>query len=221
MNKSIDEIIKNKKVILMDFDGTITDTEPLNYLTWVKCLEPYGIQFTKEQFKQIVGRPISSIADYFQEQYPDSFDRDEFLSKVSDYVRIFMDIEKQVYVPMFDYVKDILAYKDKQKIVVSNQTRPLIDNMLSKWGVQGEFTRIISCMDEKLNKLDIYDKCQEYFGVPATDCVLCEDMQVYLDAGKAHGMATIGIQHSYNTVKNADIIITPNGSQIAQTEPEK
>ena len=215
MNKTLNDIIKSKKVILMDFDGTITDTEPLNYLTWVRCLEPYGIEFTKKDFEGIIGHPISEIADYFQNKYPERFDRDEFLGSLPKYIEIFMEIEEEHTVPMFDYVKVLLNdFPNVPKYIVSNQTRPLIDNLLVQWGVQDKFKRVISCMDEKLNKLDIYDQAVEYFGVPANECVLCEDMQKYLNAGKERGMATIGIQHQYNKVESADLIIDITGKEI-------
>jgi len=201
------EILQGKKAIIMDFDGTITNTEPLNFKTWQVLFKPYNIDFKESDFKDILGHPIEKIVTILESKY-DNFDREEFKNGINDYIETFKRFQDESDLKMFDYVKELIEeFKGIPKFILSNQTKVLIENMLKKWNVENEFTKIYSCMDEKLKKQDVYKNAENYFGAKAEDCLLCEDSQIYLNSGKENGMTTLGIQHNLNPKLTADYIL--------------
>ncbi len=207
MNSKIKELIKDKKVVLMDFDGTIVDTEPLNYITWCRCMSKFNLHFDFEIFKKIIGYPVDQIAEILEKIYNQKISKEEFMKGVPFFVQTFKEVEKEKGIKVLDYVNVLIEdYKDIPKYVVSNQSKELINMTLSKYGLSDKFVGIISCMEEKVNKIDIYNNTLKYFGCLSNECLLCEDAQKYIDAGKALGMSTIGIKHCYNNI-SADYVI--------------
>ena len=211
MNKKMCDLINAKKVILMDFDGTVADTEPLNYLTWVKCMNDYGLEFNEDYFKKIIGKSLTEIASTLEEIYQSKFSKQDFLNGLPKFIETFKELEQKNDVKIFDYVYDILNnFENTPKYIVSNQSKEIINSVLSKHGIDKKFVKIISCMEEKTNKEKIYENAQQIFNVKPCECLLCEDMDKYIEMGKKFGMATIGVQHKYNKKIVADYVINMN-----------
>ena len=211
MNKKMCDLINAKKVILMDFDGTVADTEPLNYLTWVKCMNDYGLEFNENYFKKIIGKSLTEIASTLEEIYQSKFSKQDFLNGLPKFIETFKELEQKNDVKIFDYVYDILNnFENTPKYIVSNQSKEIINSVLSKHDIDKKFVKIISCMEEKTNKEKIYENAQQIFNVKPCECLLCEDMDKYIEMGKKFGMATIGVQHKYNKKIVADYVINMN-----------
>ena len=211
MNKKMCDLINAKKVILMDFDGTVADTEPLNYLTWVKCMNDYGLEFNEDYFKKIIGKSLTEIASTLEEIYQSKFSKQDFLNGVPKFIETFKELEQKNDVKIFDYVYDILNnFENTPKYIVSNQSKEIINSVLSKHDIDKKFVKIISCMEEKTNKEKIYENAEQIFNVKPCECLLCEDMDKYIEMGKKFGMATIGVQHKYNKKIVADYVINMN-----------
>lgn len=211
MNKKMCDLINAKKVILMDFDGTVADTEPLNYLTWVKCMNDYGLEFNEDYFKKIIGKSLTEIASTLEEIYQSKFSKQDFLNGLPKFIETFKELEQKNDVKIFDYVYDILNnFENTPKYIVSNQSKEIINSVLSKHDIDKKFVKIISCMEEKTNKEKIYENAQQIFNVKPCECLLCEDMDKYIEMGKKFGMATIGVQHKYNKKIVADYVINMN-----------
>ncbi len=211
MNKKMCDLINAKKVILMDFDGTVADTEPLNYLTWVKCMNDYGLEFNEDYFKKIIGKSLTEIASTLEEIYQSKFSKQDFLNGLPKFIETFKELEQKNDVKIFDYVYDILNnFENTPKYIVSNQSKEIINSVLSKHGIDKKFVKIISCMEEKTNKEKIYENAEQIFNVKPCECLLCEDMDKYIEMGKKFGMATIGVQHKYNKKIVADYVINMN-----------
>ena len=211
MNKKMCDLINAKKVILMDFDGTVADTEPLNYLTWVKCMNDYGLEFNEDYFKKIIGKSLTEIASTLEEIYQSKFSKQDFLNGLPKFIETFKELEQKNDVKIFDYVYDILNnFENTPKYIVSNQSKEIINSVLSKHGIDKKFVKIISCIEEKTNKEKIYENAEQIFNVKPCECLLCEDMDKYIEMGKKFGMATIGVQHKYNKKIVADYVINMN-----------
>jgi len=45
--------IKSKKMYLFDFDGTLAETETLQWKAYNMCLEEYNIVLSKQKYKEI------------------------------------------------------------------------------------------------------------------------------------------------------------------------
>ncbi|MBQ7977835.1 MAG: HAD family phosphatase [Clostridia bacterium] len=206
MDKELINFLKNKKVFLMDFDGTIADTEPLNYETIRRMLATENIEFTPEHFKAVLGKPATEYADYINKTFNTNY---ELTDTVAQYVDTYKVVEKEVEIETLEYINKLLAtFDDKRYVILSNMFSDVIQNMLNRWGISDKFEEIFSCSNMKIKKKEFYTDVQTYLGVSAQDCVVFEDSQKYINEAHELGFATVGIEHQYNKGKiEADYVI--------------
>ncbi|MDG1923866.1 MAG: HAD hydrolase-like protein, partial [Pseudomonadales bacterium] len=74
------------KAILFDLDGTLLDTEPLYTLATQKVLDPFGITFTLEFKRTIVGRQALQSAAMTVEHYGLALTPQAFLDQRAHYL---------------------------------------------------------------------------------------------------------------------------------------
>ena len=203
---ALNNLLQNKSTFIMDFDGTIADTEPLNFVVIRELIAREGGDFTEDVFQSIVGKTPFEYMDTLNQIYGTNIKIEDI---ITDYVDLFRQKAREVALPYFPYIDKLLAqYGDRQIVVVSNQFDDILDTMLTRWGIRDKFARIISCPVDNIKKQTLYDNTAKYLGVPQNDCALFEDAQRYIDYGKGVGFATIGVENKYNKGKiAADYII--------------
>lgn len=204
---ALDNLLQDKSTFIMDFDGTIADTEPLNFLVIKDLIAREGEVFTEDAFQKIVGKTAFEYMDTINQIYGTNIKVEDV---IDDYVDLFRQKAREEALPYFPYIDKLLAqYGDREIVVVSNQFADILDTMLTRWGIRDKFKRIISCPIDKIKKQALYDDTIKYLGVPQHNCVLFEDAQRYIDYGKGVGFVTIGVENKYNKGKIvADYIIT-------------
>lgn len=206
MDERLNEVLENKKVLIFDFDGTMTDTEKFNYLVHKKNWRKYGIDLTEDGYKEIMGKPVVDIKERVKSTYGD-IDLDE-RTLIDEYIDGFIELTQNEELPLFAYIQDIMQNcEDKKLYILSNQSTRIIGACLEKWGIKNKFTKIISLLKEKdIKKIDYYRDTEKFFGATQADCVLFEDTQKNIDDGMSCGIFTVGIKHQFNNPV-ADLII--------------
>lgn len=204
MNERLNEILESKKVLIFDFDGTMTDTEHFNYLVHKKNWKKYGIDLTVDEYKAVMGKTVVDLKERIKDGYGDV----DAHTLIDEYINGFLELTKNDSLPMYPYVQQVLKNCDGKKVyILSNQSARIINACLEKWGITNKFDKIISLIDAKdIKKIDYYRDTEKYFGAPQADCVLFEDTQKNIDDGMACGIYTVAIKHQFNNPV-ADLII--------------
>ena len=206
MNEKLKEILKDKKVLIFDFDGTMLGTERFNYLVHKKNWKKYGIDLTEDGYRDVMGKTVIEIKSSIETDV----DVDE-QTLIDEYINGFLELTKSENLPMFDYFYDLMQSCDGKKLyILSNQSTKIIDSCLQKWGIKDKFEKVISLIDSiDVKKIDYYRNTEKYFGAPQADCVLFEDTQKNIDDGMLCGIFTVGIKHKFNN-PIADFVVDTN-----------
>lgn len=197
MDKGLYDILKDKKVFLFDCDGTIADTDKLNYLAFKCIYETLTNEiFQMEDHMNILGKTAKECFDYFilksKKDIPVLEFKDIFVSA-------FGKVVQKSDLKCFEYVYGIFnKFPNTKKYILSNQVIDNIQAILKKCGLENCFTDIISTAEIEANKEDIYANTIKYFGVTPEDIVIFEDNKRYIDIAKNSGMSTVGIENDYN-----------------------
>lgn len=192
----IDHLLKDKACFVLDFDGTIADTENLHWEAYNQCLAKYNVTLGDDEIKRYIGHTEFKIYDMIRADFQIQFDNETFLNeRLTAY---FALAESYDLVP-FSYVHDLLTtYPDKTYIILSSQKRSVIDFFLEKWQLQHIFTKIFTVFDDKISKESFLANTVKYTGYAATDVVLFEDTNRNLELAKQYHILPIGVEHKYN-----------------------
>lgn len=184
-------INKSKKLAIFDFDGTLFNTEEVNYLAYKEALEPFGGKLDKIFFvEKCYGRHYKTFV-------PEILGGDEHLEEVHE-------AKKKLYAKYIDKVVvnthlfDVIdGIRDKYNIVmVTTATRKNVMDMLTYFNIEDKFDLILSQEDIEKPKPDPegFLKAMEICKARPENTVIYEDSDVGLAAAEKTGAGVVKIE---------------------------
>lgn len=181
--------------VIFDMDGVIIDSEAA-YLDWITSYsEKRGYTISKEELQRTIGLSSSMIADTF----------DRLLGKgIGE--KFWYEFVEESYTYPFDYqealnpgIRALLQTLREHGIrigLASASDRRDIDAMLCANRLGEYFDVILSGADfaESKPNPDIYVTAARKLGVLPVNCVVVEDSDYGIEAGKAAGATVIAIE---------------------------
>lgn len=179
------------KLIMFDFDGTISDARKLSYDSLVEVLDRYGYDYDKKKAKKLMGIKMKEI----------------FLG-LGIPIRKIENIRKDFYVLMNKNAKksiklcvsvkplrDLKKSKKYKFIVVSNSHSSFIKNSAKILGVNKLFDRIIGA-ESFTTKDKMLKKLFKEYGVGARECIYIGDRFSDVEYARKAGCIAIAIYNS-------------------------
>lgn len=174
-----------KKLALFDLDGTLFDTEMVNYYSYQKAIEEQGYNLSYEEFKdKCIGRQfndfIVDIIPYKKEVYSIIHKRKKelyksFLSKarVNNHLIEIASLMKSKY----------------HIAIVTTASKQNVNDILTEFKLNDFFDYVLTGEDVKNNKPDpeCYFKAIEHFKVKIEDVIIFEDSLPGIEAASKTG----------------------------------
>ncbi len=185
-----------KKLIILDFDGTIADTRPVILNTFHRTLDAMHLpQHTDDEIAATIGLPLLKA-------FPVLEPMDEEMAALctATYRRIFEDVNAEIGVPMFPHVADTLRQLHNQgctlSIATSRGYKSVVD-FIKGFHLDDIITFIIAAEDVKHAKPDAEPviKTLKHYGMKAEDAVVIGDTHFDILMGRNAGCATIGVTY--------------------------
>lgn len=204
ISQALQKALNEKKVFIFDFDGTLASTNEILFQTLKKLCTKYGHTYTREEFDSLRGKPAK---DYFEQFKSFVSVPVETNTLVEEYLKTFDEIMETQELKCYEYVKEIIKlFPDKTYCVASNNAKKFLEQRLKEFGFEKQFTYIFDCGTGELSKQMLYANTEKFVNANPSDCVLFEDTQKYLDAGKECGLSCVGIVHKDKPL-SADYLI--------------
>jgi|GEM_PF-3221689 len=204
-------LLQNKSLLLFDFDGTIANTEWIQWMSFNEALKPFGVEISDKYFKtRLMSLHTEEICLRLMKDYNIDFDIDTFYNKKRP---LLLNLFKQENLQPFPYFNEILnEYKNNRRFaILSSGYTERINAMLDIWKLSNVFDTILSVSDTKISKKEFLSSTQKYLKESPQNIVYFEDANTNLALGKEFGITTVGIEHDFNIGKidkvNADFII--------------
>lgn len=175
------------KLLIFDMDGTIIDSENLNYYSYSKALSEIGIILNREFFDMNCcnGRHYSKFLNLLMP----SLGEDDMKNVHSRKQKIYKDNLDMLKVNPF-IIEIIKCNKNKKKLsLATTASKASSYEAIKHVGLDGFFDLILTGEDVIKRKPfpDIFIKSMEYFNVSTIDTVIFEDSDIGIEAAVKSG----------------------------------
>ena len=192
------------RLIILDFDGTLADTQPIIIASIQATLRELGLPMrTDEECKSIIGLPL---AECFTTLCGVDDDLAERCADV--YRRIFDELNTDGTVRLFPHVLETLtALHDRglQLAICSSRGRPTLEGFVKSFHLEHYVSMVVSSNDVEHHKPhpEPVQKILAALGVAPGEAVVVGDASYDILMGRAAGCRTVGV--TYGNQSAADL----------------
>ncbi len=202
--------------VIFDLDGVIVSTDECHYMAWKQMADEEGIYFDKEINNRLRGVSRMESLEIVLERSTKSYSDDEKQSlaarKNGYYVEYIKKLTPQDILP--GVMRNLELLKENGiKIAIGSSSRntPII---LKQIGLSDYFDVVSDGNNIKNSKPDpeVFLKAAEFLGISPHNCMIVEDADAGIIAGKRANMKTLavngakGADFSFTNLENDDII---------------
>ncbi|PJG58520.1 HAD family hydrolase [Aeromonas cavernicola] len=176
--------------LIFDMDGTLVDSMPLHLDAWQQTSAEFGLPFDRAEINEYGGIPTRKIVPMIASQHGLTIDVEAFTQrKIALYMENISRVK--VFPNMWDLVK---RYHGKVAMGIgTGSPRQQAELILKSTGLDAYISVVITADDVTNHKPhpDTFLKVAEQLGATPANCLVFEDTQIGIQAGKASGMATM------------------------------
>lgn len=197
------------KAVLLDLDGTLANTDPLHYQTWLDVLKSHNIELNPSLYKaRISGR---SNAEIVQDLFP-QFSEAEGIKLANSKEALFREIATNLQ-PL-EGLMDFLAWVHEQNLktgLVTNAPRENMEFMLNILKLSNYFDQVVLSDEVGIGKPDPapYQYCLNQLNILAEEAIAFEDSPSGIRSAIAAGIQTVGVAstHDPNALKELGVFL--------------
>ena len=183
--------------LIFDCDGTLADTMPVHFLAWTAMLHHHGIAFPEPTFYAMGGMPSERIIR--QLAHEQQIAVHDVAAMVDDKEARFLANIDQV-LPIASVVEVASVHRGVLPMAVaSGGQRRIVRRTLGIIGVVEWFDAVVGAEDTQRHKPepDVFLEAARRIGVDPEACVVFEDTEMGLEAGRRAGMHTVDVRPWY------------------------
>lgn len=203
-------MLQNMKGAIFDLDGVIVDTAKYHFLAWAELARELGFEFTEEDNERLKGVSRMRSLDILLEVGGLDFPEEEKLAMADKKNRLYVEfISKLDDSELLPGVKQYLTGLREQGIGIalgSASKNALF--ILDKLNITELFDAVVDGNKVANAKPDpeVFLTASKELKLQPEDCVVFEDAEAGVEAGKAAGMKVVGIGKP-EILKQADLVV--------------
>lgn len=185
------------KYVLFDFDGVIADTEESNARYLEKALNFYHIKLTDADRRKLIGTNDQSCLIDLLEKADENVSLEQLQARRRAMGNTYENGDICPFPGVVQYLTELRKSGRKTALVTSTSTR-LIITILNRMHMTSLFDAIICgdmCPKSKPDPA-IYLKAMAFLGADPKDCLVIEDSEVGIRAGKNAGATVLAFRGS-------------------------
>ncbi len=186
--------MRNLKAVIFDLDGLLVDSEPVWFAVRTEMFGRFGMGWTDEDQKALMGRNTKSWIDYVEKKLDGRLTREEVTNQTLEGMVRSYETHNVRIMPGADQA---LEYCQGRFMIglASGSPQILIDAAMRANGWAKYFSKILSSDDVPQGKPspDVYVEVMKRMGVLPSESVVVEDSGSGILAGKAAGAAVVAV----------------------------
>ncbi|MFW9993469.1 MAG: HAD family hydrolase [Candidatus Odinarchaeota archaeon] len=204
--------------IIFDLDGTIVNSEQLQFLIFKRWLKSYGKTLEWEYWRyHCFGKTAFEISKDLAEHF--SIDIDNTRESLTTGFQHYRELIESGHLQVIDGFYDFLEWASStglSLIIASNSEPQLIEMTLKGVNLWNKID-FVSRMDAGVPKPDpeIYLAAGRRMGLSPAECLIIEDFPICVDTAKKIGSLVIAIKSDFDesNFANADLVIEDYNDQ--------
>lgn len=198
------------KAILFDLDGVLLDSMPYHVKAWQKVFSQFDIQLHPNEIYSREGTRTADLARNLAIDHELNLSEEELHILIQTKSKTYNEITKAGVMPGVDELAQELK---RRKIKIAIVTSTFRENLLRVMPQElvNQFDEIITGDDVKNGKPhpEPYLKAAEKLEVTSDECIVVENAEIGIRAGKAAEMFCIGVTSTQTKeqLKQADKIV--------------
>ena len=197
----------NIEAVIFDLDGVIVTTDDYHYEAWKKIADQENIYFDREINERLRGVSRMESLEIILEKSSKIYNEEEKIelaTRKNDYYKNLLEnLTKEDILPG---ILETLNYLENKKIktaIGSSSKNTMF--ILNKIGLTNRFDAIVDGTMIKNSKPDpeVFLQAAEKVGIKTEKCLVIEDADAGVEAGKRAGMRVLGVGSAKNN-ENAD-----------------
>ncbi|MEM1059786.1 MAG: HAD-IA family hydrolase [Verrucomicrobiota bacterium] len=196
---------------VFDWDGVIVNSAAQHEESWEHLAHENQLRLPANHFKQGFGMKNEYIIPNILKWTDDSDEVHRLSLRKEELYREIIQKNGIEPLPGVHEFFDWLREHDVPRVVGSSTHRANIEVSLAAMGMERDFTALVTAEDVSHGKPDpeVFLKGAEKIGMAPERCVVFEDAQVGIQAGKAGGMRVIALEttHPRDTLTEADLVV--------------
>ena len=187
------------RAYLFDLDGTVADSMPLHLRSWQQAVREHCAEFPLELFWAWGGIPLKRTVEMLNERFGYNLDPATVVHR-----------KEQLYLSMLEEVKpvaSVVAHLVAQHgrlpmAIVSGSPRLTVERTLERLGLAMYFSLIVAMEDYTRGKPDPepFLLAATRLGVDPPDCLVFEDAEAGMEAGRAARMDVVQVPVPHFTI---------------------
>ena len=193
------------KAVIFDLDGVIVSTDDCHYEAWKKMADEEGIYFDKTINNRLRGVSRMESLEIVLERAEKEYSEDEKLAlaeRKNGYYKEFITklTPADILPGAMNTLEELKANGIKVAIGSSSKNTPVI---LKQIGLSDYFDAVSDGNNITNSKPDpeVFLKAADMLGIPYGECMIVEDADAGIEAGKRAGMKTLSVHGA----KDADV----------------
>lgn len=204
------------KAVIFDLDGVIVTTDECHYQAWKKIADEEGIAFSREVNERLRGVSRMASLEIVLEKAAKTYTYEEKMQlaarKNAFYVELIGRLTSDAILPGVESnLKHLKENGVRIAIGSSSRNTPII---LKQIGLSDAFDAVSDGNNITRSKPDpeVFVKAADMLGVPYEECLVVEDADAGIEAGKAAGMTTLALtqarggDYHYASLQDIDIL---------------
>ena len=204
------------KAVIFDLDGVIVTTDDCHYRAWKKMADEEGIYFDREINERLRGVSRMASLEIILERATKVYTDEEKLAlatrKNCYYVEFIQELTPADILPgVIENIDALKVNGIKVAIGSSSKNTPII---LKQIGLSTYFDAVSDGNNITKSKPDpeVFVKAADMLGVPYNECMIIEDADAGIQAGKAAGMKTLAVgnaqggDYTYQSLADVDLL---------------
>lgn len=195
------------EAVIFDLDGVIVSTDECHYNAWKKMADEEGIYFDKEINNRLRGVSRMESLDIVLKRANKKYSEEERLQlaeRKNGYYKEFITklTPADILPGAMNTLNELRANGIKVAIGSSSKNTPVI---LKQIGLSNYFDAVSdgnNITNSKPNP-EVFLKAADMLGIPYSECMIVEDADAGIEAGKRAGMKTVSVHGA----KGADVEI--------------